>query len=146
MLLARLPGRDDADEVMQEVFVHAWNRLDSLREPAAFGAWIAAIARRRAVDFHRAAPPPSESLEVRPDGSRGPASAAANPLVIAAARQALAAIQDLPEAYRETLVLRLVEGCSGPEIAALTGLTPASVRVNLHRGFALLRARLGVEP
>ena len=46
----------------------------------------------------------------------------------------LAAIRRLPEAYRETLVLRLVEGMTGPEIAERTGLTPGSVRVNLHRG------------
>ena len=55
---------------------------------------------------------------------------------------ALAVIQTLPEAYRETLVLRLVEGMTGPEIAARTGLTPASVRVNLHRGMKQLRERL----
>jgi len=60
------------------------------------------------------------------------------------AHGALDAIQALPEAYRETLVLRLVEGLTGPEIASLTGLTPDSVRVNLHRGFRLLRERLGV--
>ena len=64
------------------------------------------------------------------------------PQVVAEARQALAAIQTLPEAYRETLVLRLVQGLSGPEIAAVTGLTPESVRVNLHRGFTLLREAL----
>jgi RNA polymerase sigma-70 factor (ECF subfamily) len=51
-------------------------------------------------------------------------------------------IRTLPEAYRETLVLRLVEGLTGPEIAERTGLTPASVRVNLHRGMKLLRERL----
>jgi len=51
-------------------------------------------------------------------------------------------IRSLPDAYRETLVLRLVEGFTGPEIAERTGLTPASVRVNLHRGMALLRAKL----
>jgi RNA polymerase sigma-70 factor (ECF subfamily) len=50
----------------------------------------------------------------------------------------------LPEAYRETLVLRLVEGMTGPEIAARTGLTAASVRVNLHRGMKQLREKLGV--
>ena len=44
--------------------------------------------------------------------------------------------------YRETLVLRLVEGMTGPEIATRTGLTPDSVRVNLHRGFKLLREKL----
>jgi len=54
----------------------------------------------------------------------------------------LAAIQRLPEAYRETLVLRLVEGMTGPEIAERTGLTPGSVRVNLHRGMQMLREAL----
>jgi RNA polymerase sigma-70 factor, ECF subfamily len=48
----------------------------------------------------------------------------------------------LPECYRETLTLRLVEGMTGPEIAAQTGLTPDSVRVNLCRGMKLLRASL----
>jgi RNA polymerase sigma-70 factor (ECF subfamily) len=55
----------------------------------------------------------------------------------------LAAIRRLPEAYRETLVLRLVEGMTGPEIAGRTGLTPGSVRVNLHRGMQMLREALG---
>ena len=63
------------------------------------------------------------------------------------ARAILDVIRSLPDAYRETLVLRLVEGMSGQEIADRTGLTPASVRVNLHRGMKLLRARLeGVAP
>jgi RNA polymerase sigma-70 factor, ECF subfamily len=59
-----------------------------------------------------------------------------------AALAVLSEIRALPEAYRETLVLRLVEGLTGPEIAARTGLTHASVRVNLHRGMKLLRVRL----
>jgi RNA polymerase sigma-70 factor (ECF subfamily) len=41
------------------------------------------------------------------------------------------------------LVLRLVEVRTGPEIATRTGLTPALVRVNLHRGMKLLREKLG---
>jgi RNA polymerase sigma-70 factor (ECF subfamily) len=54
----------------------------------------------------------------------------------------LNAIRSLPEAYNETLILRLVEGMTGAEIADRTGLTPASVRVNLHRGMKLLREKL----
>jgi RNA polymerase sigma-70 factor (ECF subfamily) len=54
----------------------------------------------------------------------------------------LDAIKSLPDAYREPLILRLVEGMTGPEIAARTGLTCGSVRVNLHRGMQQLRARL----
>ena len=60
------------------------------------------------------------------------------------ATRVLTALQALPEAYREPLVLRLVEGLTGPEIAEQTGLTPGSVRVNLHRGMKLLRAALGL--
>jgi len=54
----------------------------------------------------------------------------------------LETIRSLPKAYRETLLLRFVEGMTGPEIAARTGLTHGSVRVNLHRGMQQLRAKL----
>jgi RNA polymerase sigma-70 factor (ECF subfamily) len=43
------------------------------------------------------------------------------------------------------LILRLVEGMTGPEIAARTGMTHGSVRVNLHRGMEQLRAKLSPE-
>ena len=52
----------------------------------------------------------------------------------------------LSETYRETLILRLVEGMTGPEIAARTGMTHGSVRVNLHRGMEQLRAKLIASP
>jgi RNA polymerase sigma-70 factor, ECF subfamily len=54
----------------------------------------------------------------------------------------LTCIRSLPEAYSETLILRLVEGMTGPEIASRTGMTPGSVRVNLHRGMQQLREKL----
>jgi len=60
-------------------------------------------------------------------------------------RAILAAVRSLPEAYCETLILRLVEGMTGPEIAERTGLTPGSVRVNLHRGMQMLREKLGTK-
>ena len=128
---------DHAEDIVQDVFMHAFAHLKDLREPAAFGGWICAIARRRATDHHRRARPTSQLVDNVAGNDR--------PDVTTEAHGALAAIQSLPAAYRETLVLRLVEGLNGPEIAALTGLTPDSVRVNLHRGFRLLRERLGVS-
>jgi RNA polymerase sigma-70 factor (ECF subfamily) len=135
-LLARLPPAD-AEDGVQEVFLHAMKRLGDLREPAAFGGWICAIARRRAVDHYRRL---VDHEELPAETASG-----ANPSLRAEVAEALAAIRALPEAYRETLVLRLVEGLSGPEIAVVTGLTADSVRVNLHRGFRLLREKLGIE-
>jgi RNA polymerase sigma-70 factor (ECF subfamily) len=134
ILLAR-GARWDVDDLVQDVFMIAMQRIATLRDSGAFGGWLAAIARNRATDHFRRAP---QTIEValtdevggRMDPDRTEALAA------------LAVIQTLPEAYRETLVLRLVEGMTGPEIAARTGLTPASVRVNLHRGMKQLRQRL----
>lgn len=133
VLLARAP-RADVEDLVQDVFLSAWNRLDSLRDPAAFGGWLSMIARNRATDFHRQA---VEAVELPEDLSAPEASSSR-----AEALAVLDVIRTLPAAYRETLVLRLVEGLTGPEIAERTGLTAASVRVNLHRGMALLRAKL----
>lgn len=139
ILLARLPHQDAADQV-QDVFVHALEKLGSLREPAAFPGWIGAIARRRTLDAFRARP-----ADRRMDELGDYESLDASPHTRAEAAQVLTVIQTLPDAYRETLVLRLVQGLTGPEIADVTGLTAKSVRVNLHRGFKLLREALGAR-
>lgn len=132
ILLARVP-RAEVDDLVQDIFFHAFKKLHTLRDGSAFGPWIAMIARNRAVDFHRRS---RETVEINDDlrGSDAHDSRATEILEL---------IRSLPEAYRETLVLRLVEGMTGPEIAERTGLTAASVRVNLHRGMKLLRERLG---
>ncbi|MFZ0820866.1 MAG: sigma-70 family RNA polymerase sigma factor [Candidatus Acidiferrales bacterium] len=133
LLLSRVPYAD-VDDLAQEVFLQALRKLASLRDPAAFGGWLATIARNRAHDFFRGARVDVELPETITAKTGKPD---------AEALAALTAIRRLPEAYRETLILRLVEGMSGPEIAARTGLTPGSVRVNLHRGMAQLRQILG---
>jgi RNA polymerase sigma-70 factor, ECF subfamily len=136
ILLARVP-RLEVDDLVQEVFLSAMRQLSALRDAAAFGAWLAAIARNRANDFHR------RVKEMQAPEQCSPTEAShVNDSAHAEALEALAAIRQLPEAYRETLVLRLVEGMTGPEIASRTGLTPESVRVNLHRGMKMLRETL----
>jgi RNA polymerase sigma-70 factor (ECF subfamily) len=139
VLLARVTP-DHVDDLLQEVFLKAMTQITHLREDHHFGGWIAAIARNRAADHYR------QTLEMQSTedlactiATRGTPGSQAD------ARIALAAIQSLPDAYRETLALRLVEGMTGPEIANRTGLTPESVRVNLHRGMKLLRERLGED-
>ena len=127
ILLARVPA-GDAEDLVQEVFLSAMGKLRGLRTAASFKGWLGAIARNKAIDHFREvrvlapledAPPPKTS---NPD-----------------AFLVMEKIRGLPEAYRETMVMRLVEGMTGPEIAERTGLTPESVRVNLCRGMKLLR-------
>ena len=137
ILLSRLPA-SEVEDLVQEVFLTALNKLKSLREPAAFPGWIASIARNRATDHIRSMTPEEELDDRVPSRSSSAADRAE-------AKRALMAIQSLPDAYRETLTLRLVEGLTGPEIAERTGLSHGSVRVNLHRGMQLLRESLSKE-
>lgn len=136
LLLARL-APEDAKDVAQEVFLQAFRRLAALREAAAFGGWIATLARNAAVDHLRK---PQRRFERETLSEEMPAMERTDHA--GDALRILAVIRSLPEAYSETLLLRLVEGMTGAEIAATTGLTPDSVRVNLSRGMKKLRARL----
>jgi RNA polymerase sigma-70 factor, ECF subfamily len=142
ILLARVPP-GEVDDLVQDVFLQALPRLGSLRDAARFGAWLAAIARNRANDYYRRSRPTTELTETLPADQIEDRAATSAEMAQAAA--ILAAIRELPDAYRETLILRLVEGMTGPEIAARTGLTPGSVRVNLHRGMQQLREKLGAS-
>lgn len=144
ILLTRLRAAD-AEDAVHDVFVLALERINDLREDAASGGWLATIARHRATDLQRRArhrrasgnvdsewpddrPPTTCSLEQRAEIQR-----------------ILTTIRELPETYRESMMMRLVEGMSGPEIADRLQLAPNSVRVHLHRGMTLLRERLQNE-
>jgi RNA polymerase sigma-70 factor, ECF subfamily len=131
VLLARLPPGEVSD-LVQDVFVQAMERLHTLRDARALGGWLAAIARNRAADHYRRARP----IEEIDDNVKAPESHHEE------AQAVMGMLRTLPDAYRETLTMRLVEGMTGPEIAERTGLTPESVRVNLHRGMKLLREKL----
>ncbi|HEV2063592.1 MAG TPA: sigma-70 family RNA polymerase sigma factor [Thermoanaerobaculia bacterium] len=138
ILLARVPRRE-AEDLVQDVFLTVHRRLHTLREARAFGGWLAMIARNRAMDHVRRRQEPVELPEDVAAGGGGSGTEAE-------AAEVFAAIRALPETYREPLILRLVEGMTGPEISERTGLTPGSVRVNLHRGMALLRQSLRRSP
>jgi RNA polymerase sigma-70 factor (ECF subfamily) len=140
ILLTRVP-LSEVDDLVQDVFLRALPRLHTLRELNRFGAWLAAIARNCANDYHRhgvAEVGLDDEVEEKVQPGHGPPHGLG-----AEAEAILQVIRSLPEAYHETLLLRLVEGMTGPEIAARTGLTPGSVRVNLHRGMQQLREKLG---
>src|SRR5262245_41016404 len=135
VLLARVPP-DHVADLVQDVFLIAMDRLGTLRDDAAFAPWLATIARRRAADWRR------RRRDTVPLEEAMSESVGSDPEEERTARAAVEAIQSLPEAYRETLLLRFVAGLNGPEIAERTGLTHGSVRVNLHRGVEMLRQRL----
>ena len=139
ILLARVPPRE-VDDLVQEVFLLALRQLHSLRDISRFGAWLSTITRNRANDYFRKSIPDDKVTEPVSEGqaeNRATKDASEQEAAVI-----LAVVRALPEPYREPLILRLVEGMTGPEIAARTGLTHGSVRVNLCRGMQLLREKL----
>jgi len=135
-VLATRVRASEAEDLVQDVFVCAWRARGELREPDRVGAWLFTIARREALAAQRCRVPSA----LLPDDLAAPevtGSAERDE-----AERVLAALRHLPEAYRETLSLRLLGELSGIEIARLTGMTHGSVRVNLHKGLEMLRERL----
>jgi RNA polymerase sigma-70 factor (ECF subfamily) len=147
-LCVRMSGdRIHAQELMQDVFVRAWERLGSFRGDASFGSWLHRLAvnvvlsgarsdRRREARVTLA-----EDLAVAEAGGgewRG-AVGAADPGTAIDIERAIAA---LPPGARTAFVLHDVEGFSHAEIAELTGLAEGTIRAQLHRARKLLMEAL----
>lgn len=141
ILLSMVPDHE-AEDLMQEVALLAWQSLHSFEDPDRFTPWLSTIARNLGRDaLKRRARP--ESLGPHHEDRFVELPCASTKLE---ADDVMDCIRSLPEPYRVPLTLRLVLGFSALEIADRTGLTPGSVRVNLCRGMKLLRAACGVEP
>ncbi len=134
ILLANVETTEVGD-LMQDVFLTAMQQLPKLREAAAFGGWLVSIARNRAKMHHRAARPFVALAPGIAGSERSDASIETEDI--------LQALRQLPERYREPLMLRLIEELNGSEIAQQTGLSHGTVRVYLHHGMRLLRDSLG---
>jgi RNA polymerase sigma-70 factor (ECF subfamily) len=133
-ILAKVPAID-AEDLAQDVFVFALARLETLEDPERFGGWLMTIARNRRTDYWRRHKDSKEFADEQ-KSEQAP---------LGDAQRALDAIRSLPEAYQEPLLLRFVEGMTGPEIARCLDMQHGSVRVNLSRGMKLLRDALNVK-
>ncbi|HEX6576599.1 MAG TPA: sigma-70 family RNA polymerase sigma factor [Gemmatimonadaceae bacterium] len=135
LLLAR-SDPSDVPDLSQDVFLFALTHIKDLRDPAAFPGWISTIARNTSRARYRSSRP---NVELDPNIESAPSSDDAR----IDAERVLNAIRAMPETLREPLLLRLLEGMSGLEIADALGVSHSLVRVNLHRGMAMLRRNMG---
>jgi RNA polymerase sigma-70 factor (ECF subfamily) len=143
-----------ADEGTQEVFLRAYDRLASLREPERVLPWLLGIARNVSLEQHRArrrnavvALPEEDGADaLSEDALVDEALHALSPesLLLGRETEALVsrALLALPEDRRAALLLRIDHGLSYDEIAQLMGWSLAKVKVELHRARGVLRARL----
>jgi RNA polymerase sigma-70 factor (ECF subfamily) len=144
--LARWLTRDDhdADDVVQEACLRAYQFLDGFRGGDG-RAWLLRIVRNTCytwLERNRPREPPAAFDEDKHGGARpGPGPEA--PLVQGEDRELLRrALAELPQEYREAIVLRELEGLSYKEIAAVTGAPLGTVMSRLARARERLHERL----
>jgi RNA polymerase sigma-70 factor (ECF subfamily) len=137
--LRRLLGEAAAADALQDVWLAVWRGLPGLRDPAAFPAWAFRVARDRAFrDLRRRGLPTVPADESIP-------AAAADDFTEEDAAGVRAALDRLPVAHRDVLLLRVVEGLSYDQIAAVVGVPVGTVRSRLHHARRLARELLQQE-
>ena len=138
-LVRRMLDADEADDLTQDIFVRAWDKLHTFRGEAAFGTWLHRLAvnvilarrKRVAVDRGRQASGP-EVLETV-SGRRE------TPEMTVDFEEAIAR---LPDGARQVFILHDVAGYRHEEIAELLGVAPGTSKSQLHHARMALRKRL----
>jgi RNA polymerase sigma-70 factor (ECF subfamily) len=155
-LACRLTSETDAPDVVQDAFVQVYRHLATFRGGAQFSTWLYRIATNAGLMHRRArARRPAESLDEflpRFDAD-GRLEDTPDALRIASrvdellerrvlAKKAQAAVDRLPDLYREAFVLRDLEELSTADVAQVLGVEPATVRQRVHRARLMVRRYL----
>jgi RNA polymerase sigma-70 factor, ECF subfamily len=135
-------GGEEAEDVLQEAFVRAYEHLSELRDPTRLGPWLTQIVMHES----KARARKRRTAVLMEVPVRALASSPRDPEQEALARQLqgvlAAAVDELPVAYRTVFVLRDLQGLSTLEVAESLGMSPAAVKVRLFRARAALRNAL----
>ena len=138
-LARRMVGHEEADELTQDVFVRAWERLETFRGEAAFGTWIHRVAIN--VMLARQEVRKRERGRFEDDDARLDAT----PMTPREAESRIdveAALKNLPEGARRVFVLHDMEGYKHHEIAEMLDVTVGTSKSQLHRARMLMREQL----
>lgn len=130
-----------ADDIAQDAFVSAIERIDDCRQPARFGSWLGQIARNRARDLMKA-PRWHATVSLEHAQPVAPESPEIDAQRSELRTRLAAALAELPEERRIAVVLHDLEGWPHREIAALLDLPAGTVRSHVHLARTALRRRL----
>ncbi len=131
---------EDAADIAQEVFLHAYRSLDSFRGDSGFSTWLYRITMNLCVDFARKNTAQPQSLDQQTADQIDPASQPETALANSELRRELdAALNMVSEEHRKIVILRDVAGMSYADIGAALGLSEGTVKSRLARARAALR-------
>ncbi len=136
-ILARSRSTQDAEDILQDVFLKVHRRIDTLEDEAHLGTWLYRVTHNTIVDHYRKRRPTPTAAD--------PVMVAEDDIPIAERRLApflSALIAGLPEIYREALTLTELEGLTQAEMAERLGLSPSGAKSRVQRGRAMVRDQL----
>jgi RNA polymerase sigma-70 factor (ECF subfamily) len=141
-LCLRLKAGDksDATELLQDVFIKAWRRLDTFRGDCAFVSWLHRLAVNTMLENARSDQRRTARVLPMEDTSR--LAGAARASGVESRMDMESAIASLPKGARLAFVLHDVEGYQHQEIADQLSVTVGTVKAQVHRARRLLRERL----
>lgn len=136
-----LKNQDDAEDVVQESFIKAFQRIEQFKGDVTFGAWLKRIVVNGSIDFlkskHQKTVELNEQyMHVADDGENWTVEEEVS------VEQVKSAIEELVEKYRYVVQLFLVEGYDHAEISQILGISETASRTRLLRGKAQLREKL----
>lgn len=127
-----------ADDILQEVFLRALTRIETLHDPQKLRSWLYHITRHAIIDYYRTHQPWHEL----PEGLSTPVHEDATEARQELADCLLPLMQTLPDAYRDALLLSDIAGQTQRHVAAHQGLSVSGAKSRVQRGRAMLRALL----
>lgn len=138
-LAFRVRNPTDAEDLTEQVFLRAWQAIETYRNVGRpFSAWLYSIARNLVIDHFRAQRPSSEL----PEGLLAPAGFAEPPVILdqqMSVERFRTALAELTPDQQQVIILRFIEGYGYDEVATAIGKSAGTVRVIQHRALARLR-------
>ena len=131
-------SRQVAEDLAQETFLRAWRALDNLEKPGAAKAWLFTILRRENARRFEKYRPEADDI----DDYSLPDSGKLEPDQILEREMVHKAMEDLEPEYRDPLLLQVIGGFSGDEIAKMLDLNNNTVMTRLFRARNKLKERL----
>jgi len=122
--LAHTHNIHDSEDIMQDVFIKAFTRLHTLKDPGRVRGWLLQIARRACIDFHRGRASQRQAVQNMP---------VEKPAIDKRVLRIHKAISQLPDTYREPIILYYLDGRDCRGVAQALGISETAVRSRLTR-------------
>ena len=140
--LSRVSNVSAAEDITQEGFIQAYQRLTTLKDPSRFAGWLTRIICTKCVDYYRSARRERSVSLSMVDGEAVPAYASNPGLTSAQISLIRDKIAKLPEKYQQVIIMRFMAGLSTQDIARQLNKKYGTISVWFHRAYKILRQEL----